>query len=374
MKRILLSWSSGKDSAWALHLLRSHAEYRAEYEVGGLLTTFNQAFDRVAMHAVRRSLVEQQAAAARLPLWTVPLPWPCPNEEYERLMAGTCVRALAEGIEGVAFGDLFLEDVRAYRIKQLQGTGLEPVFPVWGLPTLELAREMIAAGLRARLTCVDPRKLDRSFAGRDFDETLLADFPEGIDPCGERGEFHSFVYAGPMFSSAIPVTVGEIVTRDQFVFADLISAGVMGTLKTILASDEPRQVKAGRVADAIRVSGPYRWVGLYDVDHISGVVSNIAWSGPGAPAYPTFPVTQGLTSRVIAGRQTVNVSNVASDPDYLTALGTTQSEIIVPAIGSSGHVVGTIDVESEKRDAFDRDTWRLLEEYAQALRPLWAQI
>ncbi len=219
MKRILLSWSSGKDSAWSLHVLRQ----RGEYDVVGLLTTFNGEADRVAMHAVRRELVERQAAAAGLPLWGIPLPWPCSNEQYELLMAQTCAKAVAEGIEGIAFGDLFLEDVRAYRLKQLKDTGLEPVFPVWGLPTGALAREMIASGTRAKLTCVDTGKLDRSFAGREFDSALLAELPESVDPCGERGEFHSFVYAGPMLSGVVPVSVGEIVVRDQFVFADLIA-------------------------------------------------------------------------------------------------------------------------------------------------------
>jgi uncharacterized protein (TIGR00290 family) len=218
MKRILLSWSSGKDSAWSLHVLRR----RGEYDVVGLLTTFNEEADRVAMHAVRRELVERQAAAAGLPLWAVPLPWPCSNEQYELLMAQTCARAVAEGIRGVAFGDLFLEDVRAYREKQMKGTGLQPVFPVWGLPTRALAEEMIASGTRAKLTCIDTAKLDRSFAGREFDEALLAELPEGVDPCGERGEFHSFVYAGPMLNAVLPVSVGETVVREQFVFADLI--------------------------------------------------------------------------------------------------------------------------------------------------------
>jgi uncharacterized protein (TIGR00290 family) len=219
VKRILLSWSSGKDSAWSLHVLRQ----RAEYEVVGLLTTFNAEADRVAMHAVRRELVERQAAAAGLPLWSVPLPWPCSNEQYEALMSQTCAKAVAEGIEGVAFGDLFLQDVRAYREKQLKDTGLEPVFPVWGLPTQALAREMIASGTRAKLTCIDTTKLDRSFAGREFDSALLAELPEGVDPCGELGEFHSFVYAGPMFDRALAVSVGATVVRDQFVFVDLIS-------------------------------------------------------------------------------------------------------------------------------------------------------
>ncbi len=217
MKCILLSWSSGKDSAWCLHILRQ----RGEYAVVGLLTTFNEVADRVAMHAVRRELVERQAAAAGLPLWAVPLPWPCSNEQYEALMAQTCAKAVAEGIEGIAFGDLFLEDVRAYREKQMKDTGLQPIFPVWGLPTRALAEEMIASGARAKLTCVDTEKLDPSFVGREFDKALLSDLPEEVDPCGERGEFHSFVYAGPMFDAVLPISVGETVVRDQFVFADL---------------------------------------------------------------------------------------------------------------------------------------------------------
>jgi len=218
MKRILLSWSSGKDSAWSLHVLRQ----RGEYQVAGLLTIFNEPAGRVAMHAVRRELVEQQAAAAGLPLWAVPLPWPCSNEEYESLMGETCAKAVSEGIQAVAFGDLFLEDVRAYREKQLTDTGLEPIFPLWGLPTRVLAEEMIAAGLRAKLTCVDTTKLDQSFVGREFDNTLLSDLPDAIDPCGERGEFHSFVYAGPMLHAALPVSVGVTVVREHFAFADLI--------------------------------------------------------------------------------------------------------------------------------------------------------
>jgi uncharacterized protein (TIGR00290 family) len=216
--RILLSWSSGKDSAWSLHVLRQ----RGEHEVVGLLTTFNEEADRVAMHAVRHELVERQAAAAGLPLWAVPLPWPCSNEQYEALMAQACAKAVAEGIEGVAFGDLFLEEVRAYREQQMKDSGLRPVFPVWGSPTRALAEEMIACGTRAKLTCVDTGKLDRSFAGREFDGELLSALPENVDPCGERGEFHSFVYAGPMLEGVVEVAVGETVVRDQFVFADLI--------------------------------------------------------------------------------------------------------------------------------------------------------
>ena len=222
MNRVLLSWSSGKDSAWSLHVLRQ----RGDYDVVGLLTTFNEAAGRVAMHAVRRELVERQASAAGLPLWNVPLPWPCSNEQYELLMAQTCDRAVAAGIEGIAFGDLFLEDVRSYREKQMRNTGLQPVFPLWGQPTRELAGQMIASGVRAKLTCVDTEKLDASFAGREFDGNLLAALPDGVDPCGENGEFHSFVYAGPMLIAEIPVSVGESVVRDQFVFADLNPATV----------------------------------------------------------------------------------------------------------------------------------------------------
>lgn len=220
MKRILLSWSSGKDSAWSLYILRQ----QREYEIVGLLTTFNQSADRVAMHAVRRELVERQAAATGLPLWIVDLPWPCSNRQYEALMAEACAKAIRNGIEGIAFGDLFLEDVRAYREKQLAGSGLEPIFPLWRKPTLALARTMIASGLRAKLTCIDTKQLDAAFAGREFDESLLTDLPASADRCGEKGEFHSFVYAGPMFESEIPVSVGEQVVRDQFVFADLIAA------------------------------------------------------------------------------------------------------------------------------------------------------
>jgi uncharacterized protein (TIGR00290 family) len=217
MKRILLSWSSGKDSAWSLHLLRQ----QGAYQIAGLLTTFNQAADRVAMHAVRRELVERQAVATGFPLWAVPLPWPCSNQEYESVMAQTCARAIAEGIEGIAFGDLFLDDVRAYREKQLKDTPLKPIFPLWGQPTRELAKEMIASGLRAKLTCVDTHQLDARFLGREFDEKLLADLPAAVDPCGEKGEFHSFVYAGPMLNEEIPISLGEMVVRDPFVFADL---------------------------------------------------------------------------------------------------------------------------------------------------------
>ena len=216
-RRVALSWSSGKDSAWALHLLREDPSI----EVVALVTTLNEEFDRVAMHAVRHELLELQAESVGVPLWTVPLPWPCSNEQYEGRMRDLVTRALDAGVEAMAFGDLFLADIRAYREKQLAGTGLQPLFPVWQIPTADLARSMIASGLRAKITCVDPKVLPAEFAGRDFDSQFLADLPPGIDPCGENGEFHSFVYDGPGFRQAIDVSLGEIVERDGFVFADL---------------------------------------------------------------------------------------------------------------------------------------------------------
>ena len=218
--KALLSWSSGKDAAWALHALRQ----AGEVEVVGLLTTTNEAFERVAMHGVREALLEAQAEAAGLPLWKVPLPWPCPNEAYEALMAQACARAVAEGVGAMAFGDLFLEDVRDYRIQKLAGTGLAPLFPIWDPDTAALARRMVDAGLKATLACVDPRALDASFAGREFDAALLADLPAAVDPCGERGEFHTFAWGGPTFDHPVPVRRGEVVARDGFVVADLVPA------------------------------------------------------------------------------------------------------------------------------------------------------
>ncbi|MBI2358571.1 MAG: ATP-binding protein [Deltaproteobacteria bacterium] len=221
--RVLLSWSSGKDSAWTLHVLRQ----QPDVEVAGLLTTFNEAADRVAMHAVRRELVEAQAAAAGLLLWPVLLPWPCSNTDYEQRMSAAIRRAREEKITHVAFGDLYLEDVRNYRIRQLSGTGVEPLFPLWTSPdqTPHLARRMLAAGLRAVLTCVDPKQLPEPFVGRLYDTALLAELPAGVDPCGERGEFHTFCFGGPMFASEIAVQVGETVSRDGFCFADLLASG-----------------------------------------------------------------------------------------------------------------------------------------------------
>lgn len=217
-KRVLVSWSSGKDSAWMLHVLTRDPEI----QLGALLTTINEQFDRVAMHAVRRELLKEQARAAGLPLWTVPLPWPCSNDEYERRMREAVRQAVADGFTHVAFGDLFLEDVRRYREERLANSGLTPLFPLWGLPTSDLAVQMIEGGLRAVVTCVNPQLLDRSFAGRQFDRTFLSALPAGVDPCGERGEFHSFAYDGPMFDWPIAVRSGEIIERDGFMFADIL--------------------------------------------------------------------------------------------------------------------------------------------------------
>lgn len=218
--KAILSWSSGKDSAWCLHVLRQ----RHAVEVVALVTTFNEAADRVAMHAVRRELVEAQAAAAGLPLWTVNLPWPCNNDEYERRMRSLLARAHEQDVAYFAFGDLFLEDVRAYRVRLLEGSGIAPLFPLWGsaADTPQLASTMLAANLRAVLTCVDPKQLDGRFVGRRFDADLLAEFPPTVDPCGERGEFHTFCYAGPMFMNEIPICTGMQIERDGFHFMDIV--------------------------------------------------------------------------------------------------------------------------------------------------------
>ena len=217
MKRALLSWSGGKDCAWALERLRG-----SDIQIAALLTTINEPVDRVAMHGVRRELIEDQARSIGIPLWIAPLPWPCPNGRYEEVMAEVCRRAVGAGMEAVVFGDLFLEDIRAYRERMMAGTGLEPLFPLWQLPTAELAREMVAGGLRARVACIDRRVLDRSFAGREYDASFLADLPGAADPCGENGEFHSFVYDGPMFRRPVPVEPGELHEDGDFTFADLL--------------------------------------------------------------------------------------------------------------------------------------------------------
>ncbi len=213
-----MAWSSGKDSAWALH----EVQRAGEVEVVGLLTTVTSEFERVSMHAVRETLLDRQAETLGFPCRKVRIPWPCVNEVYEREMGRALAEARADGITCVVFGDLFLADVRAYREAKMTGSGIEPLFPLWGRDTTRLARDMLASGLRATLTCVDPRRLDRSFAGRVFDEALLHALPAGVDPCGENGEFHTFVSAGPMFHAPLEVAVGEVVEREGFVFADVL--------------------------------------------------------------------------------------------------------------------------------------------------------
>lgn len=218
--RALVAWSTGKDCAWALHELRRSGAVK----IAGLLTTVTETFGRVSMHATREALLDRQAAALGLPCRKVRIPYPCPNASYEQEMARALAAARAEGITHVAFGDLFLEDVRAYREAKLAGTGVAPLFPLWGRPTGALVREMIEGGLRALITCVDPRRLDRAFAGRTIDAALLAELPPDVDPCGENGEFHSFAFAGPMFSAPIAIATGAVVERDGFVFADVLPA------------------------------------------------------------------------------------------------------------------------------------------------------
>ncbi len=218
-KRTLISWSSGKDSSWMLHQLQSDDEV----EIVGLVTSFNEQADRVAMHAVRRELVEAQAKAIGLPLFPILLPWPCSNEEYESRMRAFIDTAKSIGVVQMAFGDLYLEDIRDYRIRQLEGTGIEPMFPIWcgRHRTSALAQEMVDAGVRAVVTCVDPKQIPRSFLGRTFDQDLIDDLPPSVDRCAENGEFHTFCYEGPHMASPLSVDVGEVVERNGFVYADV---------------------------------------------------------------------------------------------------------------------------------------------------------
>jgi uncharacterized protein (TIGR00290 family) len=218
MKKAWLAWSSGKDSAWALHEVRKSGDY----EILGALTTVTETFGRVAMHAVREEILQRQCEAMGLKQKIVPIPFPCPNEIYEARMDAALKEAKAEGVTHMIFGDLFLEDIRRYREEKLAGSGVAPVFPLCGRPTGALAHEMITGGLKAQIVCIDPKVLPKTFVGRAFDISLLDDLPKGVDPCGERGEFHTCVTGGPMFSREIKVKSGEMVERDGFVFADLV--------------------------------------------------------------------------------------------------------------------------------------------------------
>lgn len=219
-KKAWMSWSTGKDSAYALARLLDDPAF----DVTGLFTTVTDAFNRVSMHAVRESLLEAQAERLNLPLHKVMIPFPCPNETYEQKMKKLVSKAKGDGVEAMAFGDLFLQDVRAYRIKTLDGTGIAPLFPIWNLDTHELAQDMIARGFRAIITCVDEKKLDGGFSGRRFDQGFLTDLPEGIDPCGENGEFHSFVYDCPLFAKPIAIAAGGQTSREGFTFTDILPA------------------------------------------------------------------------------------------------------------------------------------------------------
>jgi uncharacterized protein (TIGR00290 family) len=200
------------------HVLRASGDL----ELVGIVTTINEEFDRVAMHGVRHEILRAQADALDLPLWPVPLPWPCSNLEYESRMNQVISEAVQKGVEQIAYGDLFLEDIRRYRIEKLAGTGIEPIFPLWGLPTPKLARDMIAGGLEAVVTCIDPRQLDPRLVGRKFDERFLMDLPSSADPCGENGEFHTLCFGGPMFCKRINICAGEVCQRDGFWFADML--------------------------------------------------------------------------------------------------------------------------------------------------------
>jgi uncharacterized protein (TIGR00290 family) len=216
--KALISWSSGKDSAFALHEVRR----AGEFDVVGALTTVTETFGRVSIHGVRQEILYAQLDAAGLPPRIVPIPYPCPNEIYEARISEAVASAVREGITHIIFGDLFLEDIRAYREQKLAGTGITPVFPLWGRPTRQLAQAMIASGLEAYIATVDLKKLPADFAGRKFDVQLLADLPDGVDPCGENGEFHSCVVAGPFFTQRLAVTPGERVDRDGYAYCDLV--------------------------------------------------------------------------------------------------------------------------------------------------------
>lgn len=217
-KKALMSWSTGKDSAWTLYKLQQNQDV----ELVGLFCTINKEFERVAIHGVRVELLKQQAERLRLPIEIIELPYPCSNADYETIMGQFIERAKGQAIEYFAFGDLFLEDIRNYREKQFKGSGIKPIFPIWGIPTDELSRDMVSSGVRAVITCIDPKQIPEEFVGRVYDDDFLDALPDTVDPCGENGEFHSFAFSGPMFKEPIDIVVGDIVHRDGFVFADVL--------------------------------------------------------------------------------------------------------------------------------------------------------
>ncbi|GMQ75742.1 MAG: ATPase [Gammaproteobacteria bacterium] len=220
MKKTMLSWSSGKDSAWTLHVMRQDPDIA----IDGLFSTINQEFDRVSMHAVRVALLQQQSDSIGLPIQLIPIPYPCSDADYAKIMSGFVKREIERGVECFAFGDLYLEDIREYREKSLSGSGIGPIFPIWGSDTRVLSATMLESGLRAQITCVDPSQLAPEFCGREYDASFLRDLPPDVDPCGEKGEFHSFAFDGPMFGHEINIKIGETTTRDKFVFTDLLPA------------------------------------------------------------------------------------------------------------------------------------------------------
>ncbi len=219
-KKTFISWSSGKDSAWTLHVLQQDPTV----DVVGLFSTVNKVFDRVTMHGVRSELLKQQAQSINLPLHIIDIPYPCNNNDYVAIMTAFIMKTKKDGIEYFAFGDLFLENIRNYREAHLQGTGITPLFPIWGIPTATLSRQMIASGLKAIITCVDPRQLSKNFSGREYNASFLNEIPITVDPCGENGEFHSFAFDGPMFQKPIDIILGETIHRDYTYFTDILRA------------------------------------------------------------------------------------------------------------------------------------------------------
>ena len=254
--KVIMAWSGGKDSAEALWRLQKDPSY----EVAGLLTTVTETYQRISMHGVRVALLEAQAAALGLPLFQVLIPTQCSNADYEAKMGAAIAPLLEQGVTAMGFGDLFLEDIRAYRERMLAPTGLQPLFPIWGEPTAALARAIVAAGFRATLCCVDPRALAPEYAGRSYDTSLLEELPASVDPCGENGEFHTFVFDGPNFSRPVAVLPGERVEREGFWFFDLVPGPTPG--EGPRARKPSRTSRKGRIPPALRKNLLFRSFGF----------------------------------------------------------------------------------------------------------------